>query len=262
MRHLQSIPGPRGSSAARLGTVAHDLVPPVGAVLPPGTLAMTITPRHAAIQAIASGHAAPSSKFRRDVRLAEYFGSNVFNDTVQRRRLPQQAYQAMRHLLDTGEALTPAVADAVASAMKDWAIEHGATHYTHWFQPLHGLTAEKHDAFLSPTLEGGAIQEFSGKQLILGEPDASSFPSGGVRNTFEARGYTGWDPSSPAFLRETEFGLTLTIPTVFASFTGEALDMKTPLLRSCEALDRQARRVLALIGEGHVRRITATVGPS
>jgi len=180
---------------------------------------------------------------------------------VQRRRLPRDVYAALRRTLDTGEEMAPGVADAVANAMKDWAIERGASHYTHWFQPMTGLTAEKHDAFLSPTLEGGAIQEFSGKQLILGEPDASSFPSGGVRNTFEARGYTGWDPSSPAFLRETEFGLTLTIPTVFASFTGEALDTKTPLLRSCEALDREARRLLAAIDEPHVKKVIPTVGP-
>jgi glutamine synthetase len=228
---------------------------------------MTSTPRHAAILAIAAGHTnqrpeAPEHHGRRiGARLPEHFGSKVFNDAVQRRRLPQSVYQAVRRLLEKGEPLSNDAADAVASAMKDWAVEHGATHYTHWFQPLHGLTAEKHDAFLSPTLEGGAIQEFSGEQLIMGEPDASSLPSGGVRNTFEARGYTGWDPSSPAFLRETEHGATLTIPTVFASWTGEALDMKTPLLRSCEALDRQARRVLSLIDQNAGGRVTATVGP-
>ncbi|HKX46670.1 MAG TPA: glutamine synthetase III [Planctomycetota bacterium] len=194
-------------------------------------------------------------------RLTDHFGSKVFNDSVQRRRLPRETYQALRRTLDTGHELPPDVADAVASAMKDWAVEHGATHYTHWFQPMHGLTAEKHDAFLSPTLEGGAIQEFSGKQLILGEPDASSFPSGGLRNTFEARGYTGWDPGSPAFLRETEYGCVLVIPTVFASWTGDALDTKTPLLRSCEALDREARALLALVGDRDVRRVIATVGP-
>ncbi|MHC4894204.1 MAG: glutamine synthetase III, partial [Planctomycetota bacterium] len=193
--------------------------------------------------------------------MPEHFGSKVFNDAVQRRRLPQPVYKAVRQLLEAGEPLSEEAADAVATAMKDWAVEHGATHYTHWFQPLHGLTAEKHDAFLSPTLEGGAIEEFSGEQLILGEPDASSLPSGGVRNTFEARGYTGWDPSSPAFLRESELGSTLTIPTIFASWTGEALDMKTPLLRSCEALDRQALRLLRLIDDRPTKRVTATVGP-
>ena len=222
---------------------------------------MTPTPRQSAMRSIAQGIPCPTPKAPVGQRLSEIFGSKVFNDSVQRRRLPRDVYAALRRTLDTGEEMAPGVADAVANAMKDWAIERGATHYTHWFQPMTGLTAEKHDAFLSPTLEGGAIQEFNGKQLILGEPDASSFPSGGLRNTFEARGYTGWDPSSPAFLRETEFGLTLSIPTVFASFTGEALDTKTPLLRSCEALDREARRLLAAIDEPHVRKVIATVGP-
>lgn len=194
-------------------------------------------------------------------RLPDLFGRKVFNDAVQRRRLPKPVYKALRNTLDTGAELDPNIADAVATAMKDWAIENGATHYTHWFQPMNGLTAEKHDAFLSPTLEGGAIQEFSGKELVLGEPDASSLPSGGVRNTFEARGYTGWDPGSPAFLRETEFGGTLTIPTVFASYTGEALDTKTPLLRSCEAVDAQAQRMLEVIGDGPCKKVSSTIGP-
>ena len=141
------------------------------------------------------------------------------------------------------------VADSVASAMKDWAVEHGATHYTHWFQPMTGSTAEKHDSFLSPTDDGGAILEFSGRELSQGEPDASSFPTGGLRATFEARGYTAWDPTSPAFLRKSAGGATLTIPTAFCSWTGEALDKKTPLLRSCEALSTSAVRLLNLIGE-------------
>ncbi|QDU67643.1 glutamine synthetase III [Engelhardtia mirabilis] len=222
---------------------------------------MPLTPRHAALQSIAEGHPAPSAPAAISSGLPEYFGSKVFNDAVQRRRLPKAVYKALRRTLEIGAPLDVELADSIASAMKDWALEHGATHYTHWFQPMHGLTAEKHDAFLSPTLEGGALQEFSGKELILGEPDASSFPSGGVRNTFEARGYTGWDPGSPAFLRETEFGSTLTIPTVFASWTGEALDTKTPLLRSCEALDRQARRLLTHLGGEPVAKVSATVGP-
>ncbi|MHC4263957.1 MAG: glutamine synthetase III, partial [Planctomycetota bacterium] len=222
---------------------------------------MTSNPRHAAILAISNDSPSPAPHTSEGSRLPEHFGSKVFNDAVQRRRLPQPVYKAVRQLLEAGEPLSEEAADAVATAMKDWAVEHGATHYTHWFQPLHGLTAEKHDAFLSPTLEGGAIEEFSGEQLILGEPDASSLPSGGVRNTFEARGYTGWDPSSPAFLRESELGSTLTIPTIFASWTGEALDMKTPLLRSCEALDRQALRLLRLIDDRPTKRVTATVGP-
>ncbi len=222
---------------------------------------MKSTPRRRALEAIASGHEPPPPRHLAADRLPEIFGSKVFNDAVQRQRLPKPVYQALRRTLDTGAELDPNIADAVASAMKDWAIEKGATHYTHWFQPMTGLTAEKHDAFLSPTLEGGAIQEFSGNELILGEPDASSFPSGGVRNTFEARGYTGWDPGSPAFLRDTAYGKTLTIPTVFVSWTGEALDTKTPLLRSCEAIDRQSRRVLGLLGDGKVTKITATIGP-
>ena len=205
--------------------------------------------------------AAPEPRRASADRLPEIFGCKVFNDAVQRRRLPKPVYQALRRTLDTGAELDPSIADAVAAAMKDWAIENGATHYTHWFQPMNGLTAEKHDAFLTPTLEGDAIQEFSGKQLVLGEPDASSLPSGGVRNTFEARGYTGWDPGSPAFLRETEFGSTLTVPTVFVSYTGEALDTKTPLLRSCEAVDAQARRMLELIGETDCAKVASTIGP-
>jgi glutamine synthetase len=194
------------------------------------------------------------------VRLPELFGANVFHDGLQRQRLPKAIYEALRRTIDAGEELEHGIADAVANAMKDWAIERGATHYTHWFQPMTGLSAEKHDSFLVPTGDGRAILEFSGKALIKGEPDASSFPSGGMRATFEARGYTAWDPTSPAFLRETRAGVTLTIPTAFCSWTGEPLDKKTPLLRSNEALSKQAVRLLHLLGEKHVRRVHTTVG--
>ena len=221
---------------------------------------MSPNPRLEALQALASGSAAPPCPTREYRSLSELFGSKVFNDAAQRRRLPRSTYRALRNTIDRGETLSPEHADVIAGAMKDWAVEHGATHYTHWFQPMTGLTAEKHDSFLSPVVEGGAIHSFTGKELIKGEPDASSFPSGGIRATFEARGYTAWDPTSPAFLRETEYGVTLSIPTAFCSWTGEALDTKTPLLRSCEALDRAARRLLALIDEKPAK-IIATVGP-
>ena len=222
---------------------------------------MALTPRQSAVRSVASGSLRPGPSPAHSTPLSDLYGTHVFDASVQRKRLPKDVYRALRRTIETGSALEPGVADAVANAMKDWAIEHGATHYTHWFQPLTGLTAEKHDSFLSPTIEGGAILEFSGKELIQGEPDASSFPSGGLRATFEARGYTAWDPTSPAFLRETAFGSTLTIPTAFASWTGEALDTKTPLLRSCEALDREARRVLSLLGDADVKRVRPTVGP-
>ncbi len=221
---------------------------------------MTTSPRHQALRSISNGTCVPLPPNRERVSLTELFGSRVFNDAVQRRRLRPDAYQALRRTIDRGEQLDPRIADAVADAMKDWAVEHGATHFTHWFQPMTGLTAEKHDSFLSPVVEGGAIHAFTGKELIKGEPDASSFPSGGIRATFEARGYTAWDPTSPAFLRVTPFGTTLCIPTAFCSWTGEALDTKTPLLRSCEALDRAARRLLGLIDE-RPERIFVTLGP-
>jgi glutamine synthetase len=221
---------------------------------------MTTTPRQDALRSIACRTPRTASAPRELKSLTEVFGSRVFNDSVQRRRLRPDVYQAMRRTIDRGEQLDPRIADAVADAMKDWAVEHGATHFTHWFQPMTGLTAEKHDSFLSPVVEGGAIQAFTGKELIKGEPDASSFPSGGIRATFEARGYTAWDPTSPAFLRVTSCGTTLCIPTAFCSWTGEALDTKTPLLRSCEALDRSARRLLALIDE-RPERIFVTLGP-
>ena len=193
--------------------------------------------------------------------LTELFGKNVFGDKAMQERLPRSTYKALKRTIDEGLPLEPNVAEVVANAMKDWAIERGATHYTHWFQPLTGITAEKHDSFLYTTEPNVAIMEFSGKELIKGEPDASSFPSGGLRATFEARGYTAWDCTSPAFLKEDASGMTLCIPTAFCSYTGEALDKKTPLLRSCEAISRQAVRILRLFGNQHVNRVTVSVGP-
>ncbi|HVN47423.1 MAG TPA: glutamine synthetase III [Bacteroidota bacterium] len=189
--------------------------------------------------------------------LENLFASNVFNDAVQRARLPKNTYKALRKTIDEGSPLDPLVADIVANVMKDWAIEKGATHFTHWFQPMTGITAEKHDSFISPTADGRVIMEFSGKELIKGEPDASSFPSGGLRATFEARGYTAWDCTSPAFYKNN----TLYIPTAFCSYTGEALDKKTPLLRSMEALSKQAVRVLRVLGNTTATKVTTTVGP-
>jgi glutamine synthetase len=191
---------------------------------------------------------------------AEVFGNLVFNDKVQQERLPKAAYRALRATITRGEALDLSTADAVATALKDWAVEHGATHYTHWFQPMTGITAEKHDSFLAPTSDGGALAEFRGKELIKGEPDASSFPSGGMRSTFEARGYTAWDPTSPPWLHVNGNNVTLVIPTAFVSWTGEALDKKTPLLRSMEAVSKQAVRVLKLFGST-AERVFSTCGP-
>jgi glutamine synthetase len=188
------------------------------------------------------------------------FGSLTFNEEVQRARLPKDVFRALRRAIAHAESLDPSVADIVASALKDWAVEHGATHYTHWFQPMTGITAEKHDSFLNPTPDGRAVAEFSGKELIRGEPDASSFPSGGMRSTFEARGYTAWDPTSPPWLLVTSAGTTLVIPTAFVSWTGDALDKKTPLLRSMDALSKQAVRVLRLFGS-KAQRVYATCGP-
>jgi glutamine synthetase len=193
-------------------------------------------------------------------RGADVFGSLVFHDKLQQERLSKQVYRALRATITRGEALDAATADAVAGALKDWAVEHGATHYTHWFQPMTGITAEKHDSFLSPTPVGRAVAEFSGKELIKGEPDASSFPSGGMRSTFEARGYTAWDPTSPPWLHVSGQSVTLVIPTAFVSWTGEALDKKTPLLRSMEAVSKQAVRVLKLFGST-AERVFATCGP-
>lgn len=191
------------------------------------------------------------------INMAEIFGSNVFNDSVMRTVLPKAIYKSLRKTIEEGIPLDPQVAEVVASAMKDWAISKGATHFTHWFQPLTGVTAEKHDSFISPTLDGRVIMEFSGKELIKGEPDASSFPSGGLRATFEARGYTAWDCTSPAFVKDG----SLYIPTAFASYTGEALDKKTPLLRSMDAINRQALRVLRALGNTTTNKVATTVGP-
>ena len=187
----------------------------------------------------------------------EMFGCMVFNDTTMKARLPKETYKAMKKTIQDGKRLDIAVANVVANAMKDWAIEKGATHFTHWFQPMTGITAEKHDSFISPMPDGSVIMEFSGKELVRGEPDASSFPSGGLRATFEARGYTAWDPTSYAFIKDN----TLCIPTAFCSYGGEALDKKTPLLRSMEAINRQAMRVLKLFGNENVTSVKTTVGP-
>ncbi len=187
----------------------------------------------------------------------EIFASNVFNDSVMQQRLPKETYKALQRTIKDGRSLDPNAATVVANAMKDWAIEKGATHFTHWFQPLSGLSAEKHDSFISPTKDGKVIMEFSGKELIQGEPDASSFPSGGLRATFEARGYTAWDPTSYAFIKDG----VLCIPTAFCSYGGEALDKKTPLLRSMQAINKQALRVLKLFGNSDVKSVKTTVGP-
>ena len=191
----------------------------------------------------------------------QVFGANVFSSAVQRQRLPKDVFQRLQVTLARGEALDTSLADAVALAMKEWALEKGATHYTHWFQPLTGSTAEKHDSFYAPTGEGTALAEFTGKELIQGEPDASSFPTGGIRATFEARGYTAWDPTSPAFILENPNGALLCIPTAFASWTGEALDHKIPLLRSMDALSKSAIRALKLFGNNQASRVFTTVGP-
>ena len=193
-------------------------------------------------------------------KATDIFGSLTFGEDAQRRRLPKDVYKALRRTVTQGEPLDRAAADVIASAMKDWAVEAGATHYTHWFQPMTGITAEKHDSFLAPNAEGRAVAEFSGKELIQGEPDASSFPSGGMRSTFEARGYTAWDPSSPPWLLVGQNGSTLVIPTAFVSWTGESLDKKTPLLRSIEALSKQAVRILKLFGSSS-KRVGTTCGP-
>jgi glutamine synthetase len=190
----------------------------------------------------------------------QVFGANVFSPSVQRQRVPSEIFKRLQETLGEGSPLDPILADAVASAMKEWAMEKGATHYTHWFQPLTGSTAEKHDSFYGPTGDGAAIAEFSGKELIQGEPDASSFPTGGIRATFEARGYTAWDPTSPAFILENPNGALLCIPTAFASWTGEALDHKIPLLRSMDALSKSAVRALRLLGDEESQRVFTTVG--
>ena len=195
------------------------------------------------------------------INVSEIFGSHVFNDSVMKARLPKAVYKDLKKTIEEGTELNPAIADVVANEMKEWAIEKGATHYTHWFQPLTGVTAEKHDAFINPTDDGKVLLEFSGKELIKGEPDASSFPSGGLRATFEARGYTAWDCTSPAFIKETDNACILCIPTAFCSYKGEALDKKTPLLRSMQALDIQATRLLNVLGNKNVKRVSTSVGP-
>lgn len=193
--------------------------------------------------------------------IEQVFAVDVFNDAVMRERLPKPVYKKLKQTIENDQDLDLEIASAVAHAMKEWALERGATHYTHWFQPMTGVTAEKHDSFIAPTDNGGVIMEFSGKELVKGEPDASSFPSGGIRATFEARGYTAWDCTSPAFLKEDAAGVTLCIPTAFCSYTGEALDKKTPLLRSMEAISVQAVRVLKLFGHNDVTSVSCSVGP-
>jgi len=195
-------------------------------------------------------------------RVDTIFGSDVFSPAVMRQRLPKEIYRSLMRTIDHGAQLDPQVAGVVAATMKDWAIENGATHFTHWFQPLTGLTAEKHDSLMAPDGQGGVVFNFSGSDLVQGEPDASSFPSGGLRATFEARGYTAWDATSPAFLMRNQSVVTLVIPTAFVSWTGEALDTKIPLLRSMEALSKQALRILKIFGtDAGVSRVFTTVGP-
>ncbi len=218
------------------------------------------TVRQSAVESIVSSHHKLNRIDFKTTHIKDLYGINVFNEGVQKARLPKPIFKALQKTIKQGLPIDPAIADAVAVAMKDWAIEKGATHYTHLFQPMTGITAEKHDSFLAPVEGGGAVAEFSGKELIKGEPDASSFPSGGLRATFEARGYTAWDPTSPAYIMDNPNGATLVIPTAFLSWTGEALDKKTPLLRSMEALSTQAMRVLKLFGKT-ADRVVTTVGP-
>jgi glutamine synthetase len=218
------------------------------------------TARQSAIAAVLARPACEARVTGSETPVRQLFGVNVFSDEAMRSRLPENTYRALRNTIKKGAALDPTIADVVAAAMKEWAMERGATHYTHWFQPMTGITAEKHDSFLSPTDAGTAIAEFSGKELVRGEPDASSFPSGGIRSTFEARGYTAWDPTSPAFILENPNGTTLCIPTAFCSWTGEALDKKTPLLRSMDAVSKHALRILKLF-KSEAAHVYATCGP-
>ena len=225
-------------------------------------MATTTSARLQAIASVTNGKSATASRLNfAETPTASLFGKNVFHDAEMKNRLPKEIYKSLKKTIERGEKLNPAVADVVAAAMKDWALEKGATHYAHVFFPLTGQTAEKHDSFLEPDGKGGAMAEFSGKQLIQGEPDASSFPSGGIRATFEARGYTAWDVTSPAYILENPNGTALCIPTAFVSWTGEALDKKTPLLRSMQALNKQAQRVLKLFGHTDPGLITSTAGP-
>src|SRR5271170_3529085 len=215
--------------------------------------------RQQAIKSIATTkHQLNRIDFRKE-HLKDLYAINVFNEEEQQQRLPKSVFKKLQETVKHGQQMDPIIADAVAAALRDWAIEKGATHYTHIFQPMTGITAEKHDSFLSPH-GSSALAEFSGKELIKGEPDASSFPSGGLRATFEARGYTAWDPTSPAYIIEHANGSTLVIPTAFLSWTGEALDTKTPLLRSMEALSTQAVRILKLFGS-HASHVFTTIGP-
>ena len=222
---------------------------------------MSVSPSRLAAISAANNYRTSKTVAFTESHSAGLFGKNVFNDKVMQQRLPKAAYKSLRKTIDTGATLEAGVLDIVATAIKDWALERGASHYAHVFQPLTGITAEKHDSFLEPDGRGGAIAEFSGKQLAQGEPDASSFPSGGIRATFEARGYTAWDVTSPCYLTENANGVTLCIPTAFVSWTGEALDLKTPVLRSMKALDEQARRILKLFGHSNIAMVTATAGP-
>ena len=217
--------------------------------------------RHAAVVALTNFRTIPPRVNFKEKTVKEIFAVNVFNEEVQKARLPKPVFKKLQQTIKKGLALDPSIADVVAAAMRDWAVEKGATHYTHIFHPLTGVTAEKHDSFVAPTEDGGAMLEFSGKELVQGEPDASSFPSGGIRATFEARGYTAWDPTSPAYILENPNGTALVIPTAFISWTGEALDEKTPLLRSMEALSIQAMRVLKLFGNHSATKVFTTVGP-
>ncbi len=218
------------------------------------------TPRLSALNLVARGHRRPEPGCCSDKSMFQTFGQDVFSLRLMRERLPKEVYERLRTIGHNGHTLDPHDADVVASSMKDWALDRGATHYTHWFQPMTGVTAEKHDAFLTPLPDGQVISEFSGKLLIKGEPDASSFPSGGLRSTFEARGYTAWDPTSPAFVLRHAGTVTLCIPTVFHAYTGESLDRKTPLLRSLGALSRQATRMMNLIGHEDVTSVAVQVG--
>ncbi len=216
--------------------------------------------RNAAISA-ANYYRIPATLPYKDAHSASVFGSAVFNEKIMQARLPKPVYKSLKKTIENGAPLDPSTADVIALVLRDWALERGATHYAHIFQPLTGITAEKHDSFLEPDGKGGAIAEFTGKQLFQGEPDASSFPSGGIRSTFEARGYTAWDVTSPCYIMESPNGTTLCIPTAFVSWTGEVLDLKTPVLRSMKALDVQARRVLKLFGHDNIAMVTATAGP-
>ncbi len=222
---------------------------------------MSSNVRQQALQAILSAKHCLNQVNFKETHIKDLYGVNVFNEEVQRQCLPKPIFKALQKTIKQGATLDPAIADSIAAAMKDWAMEKGATHFTHIFQPMTGLTAEKHDSFVQPINDGSAITEFSGKELVRGEPDASSFPSGGIRATFEARGYTAWDPTSPAYVREGPNGATLVIPTAFLSWTGEALDKKTPLLRSMEALSNQALRILRLFGNNDAKKVFTTVGP-